>query len=510
MLDPDYIEHMTDSISAATEEYALSLIVLYASLLENVDVSSPTAIMDASIGAAQLAHQVLDLLTRHSKIIERLAIKAVTAALDKSMSTDLNIIGKKLSWLPESYRESLHASTAATIASVRDIVARDNLDMAKAAKARYLKTVAGAIATVNSGMKTYEDATRDAVLELADKGVTFVDYKSGAWAQADVAMRRHIRTQAVQGGARRTLSLLEETSCDLVETTSHPRARPDHRPWQGRIFSLSGTGYPDFREATGYGRVDGLCGANCKHHFGPWREDFSHRYSPNPDEDIGLDPDAGYKAGQRQRELERNIRKQKRRAAALDAAGKDNTAERLKIGKYQSKLREHVKDNPYLARDYTREQVYEHKGKRVYPLIKKQTGALDKNDVFVSKEERKAMDYYEDTRNRDAVAEVSAVSTASGIEKTKVEKAYNHIFINEHELHGGKGRFDEDPATAASWERLRTGTDIKPRDRVLIDHEALEYDLMNAQGMGYNEAHRIAQEKYDFAAQLRIDLENGV
>ncbi|MEG2932728.1 MAG: phage minor capsid protein [Gordonibacter sp.] len=501
---------MTDDVQASVDAYSMSLIVLYSSLLQDVNISSPTAMIDASIGAASVAHKVADLLTKHSPAIEAAAVKAVTLALALSSSTDLDIIESKLSWLSERFRSSLHASTSATIAGVKEIVKRNNLAMTKAAKRNYLKTVAETIAAVNSGMKSYEDATRDAVLELADRGVSFVDYKSGVWAQADVAMRRHVRTQVVQAGSRRTLALLEETGCDLVETTSHPRSRPDHRPWQGRIFSLSGTGYPDFRDTTGYGRVDGLCGANCKHHFGPWREGFSHRYSPTPDEDLGLDPDEGYKASQKQRELERNIRKQKRRAAALDASGMDNTTERLKIGKYQGKLREHMKGNPCLARDYTREQVYEHKGKRVYPLIKKQTGALDKNDVFVSKEERKAMDYYEDTRNRDTVAEVSAVSTASGIEKTKVEKAYNHIFINEHELHSGKGRFDEDPETAASWERLRTGTDIKPRDRVLIDHEALEYDLMNTQGMGYNEAHRIAQEKYDFAAQLRIDLENGV
>lgn len=371
MLDPDYIEHMTDGVQDATDEYALSLIVLYSSMIDAVDMTSRTAMMDVSVGVASLAHRVADLLTKHSKIIEEAAVKAVTAALSRSMSTDLDIIGKKLSWLPVSYRESLHTSTAATIAGVKDIVARDNLDMAKAAKTNYLRTVAGTIAKVNSGMKSYEDATRDAVLELADKGVSFVDYKSGAYAQADVAMRRHIRTQAVQAGSRRTLSLLEETGCDLVETTSHPRSRPDHRSWQGRIFSLSGTGYPDFRDATGYGSVDGLCGANCKHHFGPWREGFSHRYSPTPDEDMGLDPDVGYKASQRQRELERGIRKQKRRATALGASGRDNTAERLKIGKYQNKIRDHLKEHPYLARESRREQVYEHAGKRTYPLTKK-------------------------------------------------------------------------------------------------------------------------------------------
>ena len=41
---------------------------------------------------------------------------------------------------------------------------------------------------------------------------------------------------------------MKQTGTDLVETTAHHGARPDHAVWQGKVFSVSGTHekYPDF------------------------------------------------------------------------------------------------------------------------------------------------------------------------------------------------------------------------------------------------------------------------
>ena len=261
--------------------------------------------------------------------------------------------------LSKAMQWRLHNSARATAAGVQEVVSRDNLKMPANVQRAYLEVVAQAVAQVNSGMAGYEKATRDAVLKLARRGVSVVDYKSGAWAQADVAMRRHIRTQVAQAGSRNTLDLMEETGHDLVQTSSHGGARPSHAKWQGRVFSLSGKSkkYPPFSQ-TGYGAVDGLCGANCKHDFGIYVEGQPLRYERDPD---GGDEkrEERYQAEQKQRAIEREIRATKREATALKAAGLDDTKERVRLGKLQKRQREHIAAHHYLARDYSRENPYE-------------------------------------------------------------------------------------------------------------------------------------------------------
>jgi hypothetical protein len=41
------------------------------------------------------------------------------------------------------------------------------------------------------------------------------------------------------------------------------------------------------------------------------------------------------------------------------------------VGNHQKALRELTEEHGFLSREYRREQVYEHKGKRVYPLSAK-------------------------------------------------------------------------------------------------------------------------------------------
>ncbi len=63
-----------------------------------------------------------------------------------------------------------------------------------------------------------------------------------------------------------------------------------------------------------------------------------------------------YDATQKQRAIERAIRKAKREAGALEAAGLDNTDERVKLGHYQAKMRDFIEQTG-LGRDRFRESV---------------------------------------------------------------------------------------------------------------------------------------------------------
>lgn len=369
MLGPDYIEHFTDAAQGAMDEYTLRLVCIYAALIGSIDFEGESAYSKAARKAALAAKDVQKAMSEEGRRAAREAAKAAAEAIAKSAEADLSALGTAMGTLSKAMQWRLHNSARATAAGVQEVVSRDNLKMPANVQRAYLEVVAQAVAQVNSGMAGYEKATRDAVLKLARRGVSVVDYKSGAWAQADVAMRRHIRTQVAQAGSRNTLDLMEETGHDLVQTSSHGGARPSHAKWQGRVFSLSGKSkkYPPFSR-TGYGAVDGLCGANCKHDFGIYVEGQPLRYERDPD---GGDEkrEERYQAEQKQRAIEREIRATKREATALKAAGLDDTKERVRLGKLQKRQREHIAAHPYLARDYSRENPYE-TGNKKRPLTR--------------------------------------------------------------------------------------------------------------------------------------------
>lgn len=120
----------------------------------------------------------------------------------------------------------------------------------------------------------------------------------------------------------------------------------------------------------------------------------------------------------------------------------------------------------------------------------------DKNDPEGRKRKAHAELYYEEIRNSSEEHFVNAVSENANIPKATVEKAYKHIFVDDHD-------FDEDYDMAESFRRLRTNDDIQEHDKLLVFHEALEYDIMkNNPNMSYAEAHDITEQSYNYAKAL--------
>ncbi|MFR8872510.1 MAG: phage minor capsid protein [Oscillospiraceae bacterium] len=182
---------------------------------------------------------------------------------------------------------------------------------------------------------SYQDAVRSAVKSLSKAGIDAIIYPSGHTDKMDVAVRRAVLTGVNQTAARIQTARADEMECDLVETTAHMGARPEHMDWQGRIFSRSGKSrkYPDFVKSTGYGTGPGLCGWNCRHSFFPYFEGLSERaYSraklreyENKTVTYNGRTLPYYDATQQQRYLERQIRRWKREYLAMDAAVLDTS-----------------------------------------------------------------------------------------------------------------------------------------------------------------------------------------
>lgn len=181
---------------------------------------------------------------------------------------------------------------------------------------------------VATGTFSYDEAVNECVKRLAQSGLRSIDYANGRTYQLDTAARMCVRTGMSQLSGKITEMNLKNTGQDLVRTSQHMGSRPEHAPWQNKVFSYSGTSkkYPDFFLETGYGTVEGLKGANCTHDFYPYWEGDYIPPDVEPNEEY-------YNNTQKQRAMERGIRATKREIEAQKAIGGDTTELRAKLKK---------------------------------------------------------------------------------------------------------------------------------------------------------------------------------
>lgn len=196
----------------------------------------------------------------------------------------------------------------------------------------YQETLDLAQFQVSTGVLDINTATRKAIKDIAESGVRWINYESGWHNRIDVAVRRAIRTGVNQMAMKMTESLMDIQGCELVEVSAHPGARPTHEEWQGEVYQREGSSkdYPNFEDATGYGSVEGLGGANCRHSFFPFFEGVSKRtytkedlQNINPYESVEYNGKTYtyYEATQRQRQIETRIRATKRELIGYKATG---------------------------------------------------------------------------------------------------------------------------------------------------------------------------------------------
>ncbi|MDD6058213.1 MAG: polymorphic toxin type 50 domain-containing protein [Clostridiales bacterium] len=188
-----------------------------------------------------------------------------------------------------------------------------------------------ALLKVATGAFSYDQAVNDCVHRLAQSGLRSIDYANGRSYQLDTAARMSVRTGLSQLSGKIMESNLASTGQDLVITSQHMGSRPEHAPWQNKVFSYSGKNkkYPNFFKETGYGTATGLKGVNCTHDFYPFWEGASvipeDIKEPAPVTINGKEY-GYYQVSQQQRKMERDIRATKREIEAQKAIGGD-TAE---------------------------------------------------------------------------------------------------------------------------------------------------------------------------------------
>jgi hypothetical protein len=188
---------------------------------------------------------------------------------------------------------------------------------------------------VASGMQSYSSEVCEVLDRYAESGV-MVEYPTGTKRSLEAAVRCCIVTSMNQTAAQVTNVYIAQNKIEYVLVSAHPGARYDkkdptgissHDHWQGKAYKIIGSepGFPNLLESTGY-TIDtetgkgtvvnllGLHGYNCRHSHGPWRKGMVNKYiDENGNVNINADESQNlYDLQQKQRFLEREIRKTKR------------------------------------------------------------------------------------------------------------------------------------------------------------------------------------------------------
>ncbi|MEW1672820.1 phage minor capsid protein [Streptomyces noursei] len=230
----------------------------------------------------------------------------------------------------------------------------------------YRQVVSEVSATPLLGIDTRRQATQRAMERFADRGLrTFVDKGGRAWSMtsyAEMAVRTSVGRAAVKAHGDR----IRAAGVSLVIVSNAPHECPLCKPFEGKVLALDG---PDGARTVAVehavedgrtvrvhvvGSLDearrrGFQHPNCRHSVAAYLPGVTRapvEHSTDPD---------GYEATQRQRAIERGIRRWKNRAAAAVTPEGKRAAE-AKVRAWQKKQHEHLAAHPELIRRRYREQ----------------------------------------------------------------------------------------------------------------------------------------------------------
>ena len=192
--------------------------------------------------------------------------------------------------------------------------------------------------------------SQELMRRFSDEGITGITYRNGRRVQLDSYSEMVARTQSQQAFNQANWNRLLEQGIGLCVISVHYPCSDICEPHQGEIHSIDGSDgrYPSLESAIN----EGVFRSNCGHHTSGYNEG-----DELPDQNISTEENAEmYKAQQRQRTIERNIKKYKRREVS-SVAPREQERSKGYVQKWQAEQRRHVSDNPFLRRDYTREQI---------------------------------------------------------------------------------------------------------------------------------------------------------
>lgn len=253
---------------------------------------------------------------------------------------------KKLSALQETVKNDLNKAQASVLRKMDDV---------------YRQTIFKTHVYLQSGATTVYKAIDMATKDFLNKGIDSITYSNGAkvniasYAEMCLRTANHRATLLGEGKKR------DEWGIHLVVVSAHANTCELCAPWQGKVLIDDVFSHPSSQYIEEYSKKypllseaikAGLLHPNCRHTLATYFEGITN-LPKIPDEKEAAET---YKAEQRQREMEREIRKYKRiMAGAMDEGNLKYAQDRVK--QLEKELRSFLKLHPELRRAPDREAL---------------------------------------------------------------------------------------------------------------------------------------------------------
>lgn len=287
----------------------------------------------------------------------------------------------------------------------------------------YQQTLDNAVSGVLSGAFDYNTVIKKTVQEMTKSGLRTIDYASGRSYRIDSAVRTAIMTGVNQVASKISDKNAKELDTEYFEVSAHGTARPSHQEWQGKVYTRK-----ELERICGLGKVDGLCGANCRHSYYPFIPGISERTytdeelkqwakEENTPKKYGDKEYTAYEASQEQRRLERLMRKQRQDIKLLKEAEANEEDIITAQAKYKITSDEYVRFSKAMNLPEQRARVYQD-GLKINRKLKA-NDKVSNNDKSVIVN-RKRIKYNDDREVKKSINEFISIHSNSEIEYARV------------------------------------------------------------------------------------------
>lgn len=240
-----------------------------------------------------------------------------------------------------------------------------NTTMLKKTQEIYIEIINKTSLKLLAGISTPEIALSQTIKEFTENGIPIIrDKKNRKWnLEGYVSMVNRTTSSNIINTINDNRAL--DFGVSLINISSHGGARPLCFPYQGLVYSLDGSSgttknlsgdkinyYP--LSSTSYGQPAGIFGINCRHVRTPFIPNISfledNEFSKNENDNI-------YELTQKQRKMEREIRKLRRVNIVISKSGLDNKKQKMIL---KNKLKEikSFTENNNLTRVMMNEKIF--------------------------------------------------------------------------------------------------------------------------------------------------------
>lgn len=242
----------------------------------------------------------------------------------------------------------------------------------------YRQVVNKAQIAMSTGAMTLQQAIDSAVSDFLARGIDCIVYRDGRRVNIADYVRMALRTTATRAGLQGKSAKYKAMGYDTVLVSSYGMCSPTCAPWQGKIyiedtFSMWDGEVQEYPDGTLWGKSNycgkwfpllssaiehGLFHPNCRHSINFWKDG-----DPIPESIDNTDSERRYKLEQKQRALEREVRRAKRKVEGFSDPENIRKA-KAELKAAQKKLKDFIdqtnaaEGKVILKRDKNKEKIY--------------------------------------------------------------------------------------------------------------------------------------------------------